>query len=208
MASIEYFYSAHSAFAYLGSARFMAIARAAGRSIEHRPFDLRIAVPKAGAVHFEERTAAHRDYFFRREIERWAEQRGAPVMAGTPTHHRKDMTLPNALLIAAQMAGETIDQLAHVMLEAHWRDDADLADPPTLERLTRSVGLDPAPLLAVANTAEVLARYAANPEEAVRRSVFGSPTYFVDGDMFYGQDHLEMVERALQRPYAGTWPSA
>ena len=143
MASIEYFYSAHSAFAYLGSARFMAIARAAGRTIEHRPFDLRIAVPKAGAVPFEQRMAAHRDYFFRREIERWAEERDAPVMKGSPTHHRKDMTLPNALLIAAQMAGETIDQLAHVMLEAHWRDDADLADPATLERLTRSVGLDP-----------------------------------------------------------------
>jgi 2-hydroxychromene-2-carboxylate isomerase len=36
--------------------------------------------------------------------------------------------------------------------------------------------------------------------------VFGSPTYFVDGDMFYGQDRLEMIERALGQPYAGTWP--
>ena len=42
--------------------------------------------------------------------------------------------------------------------------------------------------------------------QAIDRSVFGSPTYFVDGDMFYGQDHLEMVERALERPFAGAWP--
>ena len=38
-------------------------------------------------------------------------------------------------------------------------------------------------------------------EEAIERSVFGSPTYFVDGDMFYGQDRLELVERAIGKPY-------
>ena len=42
-------------------------------------------------------------------------------------------------------------------------------------------------------------------EEAIRRSVFGSPTNFVDGDMFYGQDRLELVERALVKPFAGCW---
>ena len=37
--------------------------------------------------------------------------------------------------------------------------------------------------------------------KSIERSVFGSPTYFIDGDMFYGQDRLEMVERALRQPY-------
>ena len=72
--------------------------------------------------------------------------------------------------------------------------------------LARGVGFDPAPLMAAASTQGVLAAYEANTEEAIRRSVFGSPTYFVDGDMFYGQDHLEMLERALERPFAGPWP--
>ncbi|MDZ4134700.1 MAG: DsbA family protein, partial [Paracoccaceae bacterium] len=67
-------------------------------------------------------------------------------------------------------------------------------------------GLDPAPLLAAAVSPETLATYAANTDEAIRRSVFGSPTYFVGGDMFYGQDHLELVERALRQPFAGGWP--
>ena len=92
------------------------------------------------------------------------------------------------------------------MLEAHWRDDADLVDEPTLARLCRECDIDPAPLLDAAGSPEILAIYAANTEEAIARSVFGSPTYFVDGDMFYGQDRLEMVERALQQPFAGTWP--
>ena len=64
----------------------------------------------------------------------------------------------------------------------------------------------PEPLFETAAGAEVGAIYEANTQEAVRRSVFGSPTYFVDGDMFYGQDRLELVERALVRRFAGGWP--
>ena len=50
MAKIEYFYSAHSAFAYLGSRRFMEIAEASGRAIDHRPVDLRRVIAEAGVI--------------------------------------------------------------------------------------------------------------------------------------------------------------
>ncbi|MDE0726674.1 MAG: 2-hydroxychromene-2-carboxylate isomerase [Alphaproteobacteria bacterium] len=202
MPGIEYFYSAHSAYAYLGSARFMAIAKAAGRTITHRPNDLRRVVPASGSTPFSERSKGHYAYFFRREIDRWAEERNAPVMVGRPTHHDKDMTLCNGMLIAGLVQDKYIDQLAHVMLESHWRDDSDLADRDTLVALARQVEMDPEPLLDAALSEEVQAIYEANTVEAIERSVFGSPAYFVDGDMFYGQDRLEMVERALRQPYA------
>ena len=202
MSEIEYFYSAHSAYAYLGSARFMAIAKAAGRTISHRPNDLRRVVPASGSTPFGERSKGHYAYFFRREIDRWAEERNAPMMQGRPTYHDNDMTLSNGMLIAGLVQDKNIDQLAHVMLESHWRDDSDLADRETLVALTTGVGLDPEPLLAAALSNEVQAIYEANTVEAIERSVFGSPAYFVDGDMFYGQDRLEMVERALRQPYA------
>lgn len=48
--------------------------------------------------------------------------------------------------------------------------------------------------------------YKANTQQAIRRSVFGSPTYFVDGDMFYCQDHLELVDQACLRPFHDQWP--
>jgi 2-hydroxychromene-2-carboxylate isomerase len=202
MPEIEYFYSAHSAYAYLGSARFMAIAKAAGRTITHRPNDLRRVVPASGSTPFSERSKGHYAYFFRREIDRWAEERNAPVMVGRPTHHDKDMTLCNGMLIAGLVQDKNIDQLAHVMLESHWRDDSDLADRDTLVALARQVEMDPEPLLDAALSEEVQAIYEANTVEAIERSVFGSPAYCVDGDMFYGQDRLEMVERALRQPYA------
>jgi len=203
--TIEYFYAAHSAFAYLGSARFMQIAKAAGRRIVHKPIDLRRVVAESGAGPFGKRSKAHVAYFFGREIERWSEQRDAPTVGRIPTHHANDITLPNCVLIAAIDRGLDVDRLAHALLEAHWARDADLADPASLAIIARGVGIDAVPLLAAAPTPEVRRQYEANTEEAIRRSVFGSPTYVVDGDMFYGQDRLEMVERALQRPFAHTW---
>lgn len=201
MATIEYFYAAHSAFAYLGSARLMQIAGEAGAALLHRPMDLRRIVPAAGSIPTSERTKAHRAYFFGREIKRWSEERAAPVVDGMPAHHYNDIDLPNCFLIAAGESGEPIDRLSHSLLEAHWRDDADLADPSTLVQLAHGVGLDGEALLAAADTDAIQAIYERYTEEAIDRSVFGSPTYFVDGDMFYGQDRLEMVERALRQPY-------
>jgi 2-hydroxychromene-2-carboxylate isomerase len=206
MSGIEYFYSAHSAFAYLGSARLMEIASAAGREIVHKPVDLLRVMVESGAGSTRERSDRHRAYYFGREIERWAEWRDAPVVTGMPTHHHNDTTLCNGMLIAGIEQGHNVDQLAHRMLEAHWRDNADLADRDTLTRLAKEVGLDPAPLLDVALSPDVAAIYLANTEEAISRSVFGSPTYFVDGDMFYGQDRLELVERALTQRFEGVWP--
>ena len=202
MSEIEYFYAAHSAYAYLGSRRFMEIAGAAGRRIVHRPVDLRRLVEAVGSQPFRARSKAHVDYFFGREIARWSEERNAPVLGHTPTHHANDITLPNCFLIAGVEQGLNVDELAHVLLEAHWKEDADLADLDTLTRLGQRAGIAPAPLLDAALSEPILDLYERYTQEAIDRSVFGSPTYVVDGDMFYGQDRLEMVERALRQPYS------
>lgn len=205
MQTIEYFYSAHSAYAYIGSKLLMDVARDGGRRIDHRPMDLRAVVAATGPGPHNSRTEERRAYFSGREIERWAEARGVEILSW-PTFHDNEIALSNGMLIAGLLQGQDIDMLAHRLLEGHWRDDADLADPATLERLGKEAGIDPTPLLDAARSAEVLAVYTANTNEAIRRSVFGSPTYFIDGDMFYGQDHLELVARALRKPFRGKWP--
>lgn len=205
MSAIEYFYAAHSAYAYIGSARFMAIAAAAGRRIDHRPVDLDRVLLGAGSTPFKDRPLAVKEYFFNREMERWMEYRGVRSLGGRPAWHHHSPDLANRVLIAALHAGHVVDDLAHRMLEAHWADDADLADETTLVRIANASGLDGEALLAASDAAAVRDAYDANTREAIDRGVLGSPTYFVDGDMFYGQDRLELVERALQRPFARTW---
>ncbi|MBL1435638.1 MAG: DsbA family protein [Rhodobacteraceae bacterium] len=48
--------------------------------------------------------------------------------------------------------------------------------------------------------------YRQNTTDAITHSVFGSPTYIAGGDMFYGQDRLEMPARALDQPFKNDWP--
>lgn len=207
MQHIEYFYAAHSAFAYLGSVRLMEIAQASGRQLRHRPMNLDEVVGAAYPDGFRSRSAAHRAYYFGREIERWAEYRNVPFKGGVPSNHGNDITLANSVLIAGLKRGEKIDHLSHTFMQAHWKDHADLADKDTLASLIEGTGLDASSLIEAASGSDVKETYEANTAEAIERSVFGSPTYFVDGDMFYGQDRLELVERALEKPFAKIWPA-
>lgn len=206
MSGIEYFYGAASAFAYLGASRLTAIAAAAGQKIIHRPVFLKEVVSAVYPNGFIGRTPAHRSYYFSREIERWSEQRGVAIGPDFPANHANDSTLANLILIACAQQELDINALALAMMQAHWRDHSDLGDEATLHKITQSVGIDANALIADAKLPGVKAQFEANTAEAIERSVFGSPTYFVDGDMFYGQDRLEMVERALNKPYAKYWP--
>lgn len=204
MKTIEYFYAAYSGYAYIGSATLQEIAARAGAKLVHRPFVLRTLVTARGNTGRVE-DPVYRDYAFRREIERWAEYRNVRMLGRTPTHHQKSYETANRMLIASGETGVETDRLAHGFLEAHWANDADLSDRETLLAIAASVGLDGAALIGAADTEDVAARHDANTEEAIARGFFGSPTYVVDGDPFYGQDRLELVARALEKPFANDW---
>tara|TARA_B110000240_G_scaffold23194_1_gene23518 strand:- start:109 stop:732 length:624 start_codon:yes stop_codon:yes gene_type:complete len=202
MAEIEYFYAAYSGYAYLGSRKFLKIAAQGDHTIKHKPFDLRVSMNAIGGQPLGERTEGNLEYFFGRELERWSEFRDAPILKRSPTYHGNSINPSNTMLIAALVKGVNIDKLAHEMMEQHWAHDCDLANVNTLASIARRVGIDPLPLLEISSSQEVLKIYEKNTREAIERSVFGSPTYFIDGDMFYGQDHLELVERALIEPFS------
>jgi len=195
--TIEYFYSAHSAFAYLGAPTLSRIAQDSGWEVVHRPFDFRPVIEAAGAPGFAGRSAAHIAYFFGRELRRWAQWRDLPMIAHRPTYHDNSLDAANGMIIAAHDP----DRLSFAILQAHWRDDADIADQHTLRALARLCGEDDGALLAAALSPHVQDRHRENTRDAIARGIFGSPTYFVRGDMFYGQDRLEMVARAIKKPF-------
>ena len=206
MSDIVYYYSAHSAFAYLGSKALAALAAKHGKRVVHRPIALSPVVEAQGSQPFHARTQAHVDYFFGREIERWAELRNVPIVAFRPTHHDADYSLASRMILAVGDHGPAVDAFAHGVLEAHWREDADLSDQETLARVATHLGHDAKALIAKANHPDTVARYAANAVAARGASVFGSPTYIFDGEVFYGQDRLDMLDRAIQQPFRpSTW---
>jgi 2-hydroxychromene-2-carboxylate isomerase len=199
---IDCYYSVRSIYAHFGARRAAELARRFGRRLRHCPIDLSKVVPAAGSTPFAQRSAALRAYQFGREVERWSEWLDMPVIVD-PVHHYGDRDLPSGLVLLAQREGLDVDALSEAILAALWRDDRDIADPGELARIAAAVGIDAAPLLARARDPDVLAEFAACTDEAIRIGVPGSPTYVVDGELFYGQDRLMFVERHLQRPFGG-----
>lgn len=206
MATIEYIYSAHSAFAYLGSSELSKICAEHHVTLIHKPVLLSPVVEAQGSLPFAARTQAHVDYFFGREIERWAEYRNVPVINFRPTHHDADYSVASGMILALGDSGPETDRMAHRLLEAHWRDDADLSCQQTLATIATDLGHDAPSLLQRASSEAVQDQLLQNSIWARGLNVFGSPTYIVDGDPFYGQDHLELVKRAVCQPFAAsTW---
>ena len=175
-----------------------------GLTLVHRPIPLSPVVEAQGSLPFRARTQAHVDYFFGREIERWAEWRNVPVMPARPTHHDAVYTLASGMILALGDRGSQVDAMAHALLQAHWCDDLDLSDATALANLAQSLGHDAAQLLDAAQSDMVTTRYQSNAEEALAADVFGSPTYVLNGESFYGQDRLEMLERAITEPFTPT----
>lgn len=203
MAVIEYYYSVRSVYAYFGSPRIIALARKYGRVLAHKPVDLGKVVAGFGSPPIAQRPSRHKAFYFGRELERWSQYLDMPVVAD-PRHHFGDRLLPSGAIFAAQKAGLDVDALSHAILQALWRDDRDIADHAVLAELCKSLSIDARRVLADTQSESVTAALEVCTEEAIAKGVPGSPTYIVDGEVFYGQDRLALVERALTQPFAPT----
>jgi 2-hydroxychromene-2-carboxylate isomerase len=81
---------------------------------------------------------------------------------------------------------------------AIWVNGKNMNDPGVVAGVLRDAGFDPQELIALAADPEVKERLKAITQEAVERGVFGAPTFFVGGQMYWGQDRLDFVEEALK----------
>ena len=100
--------------------------------------------------------------------------------------------------IAAENEGRLIPY-SDAMFAAIWADQRNMEDPIVIGTVLRAAGFDPAAMLAAIGTAQVKDRLRAATEEAVARGVFGAPTFFVNGELFFGQDRLDFVEEEAKK---------
>ena len=82
------------------------------------------------------------------------------------------------------------------MLRAVWVEERNIADAAVLRRCSPRPGL-PARRLDDSQSQAVHERYEANTQRAIDAGVFGAPSYVIDGEIFWGQDRLDFVERRL-----------
>jgi 2-hydroxychromene-2-carboxylate isomerase len=198
--TIDYYYSVRSVYAYFGSARIAELARRFGRTLRHYPIDLSQVIPAFGSVPFSERGPKVRAYYFGRELERWSAWLAMPVVI-EPVHHYGDRNLPSGCVLAAQQLGLDANLLSDVILRALWRDDRDIANEAVLRSLAIECRMEPEPVLELALSADIQRQFKACTARAIEFGVPGSPTYCVDGQLFYGQDRLMFVEHQLKQGF-------
>jgi 2-hydroxychromene-2-carboxylate isomerase len=99
--------------------------------------------------------------------------------------------------IAAQRL-DCFDDYVDAVYDAIWVQGKDMGNPEVVRDVLAEAGLDAAALLSLSQDAAVKAELVANTDAAVERGVFGAPTLFMDGEMYFGQDRLDFVEEALR----------
>ena len=88
-------------------------------------------------------------------------------------------------------------QLVGAFMRACWSEEKNMADETEVAAVIRGAGLDSGSVLEQARAPDTASRYEAFTDEAIARQVFGAPTYVYKEELFWGQDRLEFLDRAL-----------
>ncbi len=196
--TIDYFFSPSSPWSYMGHARFAAIARAADARVNLRPVDYGKIFPISGGLPVKARPPQRQAYRMM-ELKRWSTHLGMPLNL-EPAFFPVASNDACKIIIAAQTQGDDAAMaLAGAVMRACWAEQRNIADAAVLGACADDAGLPGTALLAQINDAAITLRFEAYTEEAITRQVFGAPTFIVDGELFWGQDRLDFLERALQQ---------
>jgi 2-hydroxychromene-2-carboxylate isomerase len=193
---IDYYFSLVSPWAYIGHAPFMDIVKRHGLSVNYKPVFLGRVFAETGGLPLPQRHPVRQRYRLV-ELQRWRDRRGLSFNIH-PKHRPFDVTLADRFVIAIATSDLDPDPFLRRAYAAVWEHDRDLADPAVLGELAQSAGLDAAALMKRAQSTTAEAIYALNLENAVDGDVFGSPAYVLDGEVFWGEDRLDLLDDALK----------
>jgi 2-hydroxychromene-2-carboxylate isomerase len=184
---IDFWISIGSTYSYLSAMRLKSLEEASGVSFRWRPFSVR-------AIMFEQKNIPLvgkpvKMAYMWRDIGRRARTYGFEPRLPAP-YPLKEFDLANKIAVVAETEGWCADYI-----RAAYRRWFEQGHEPGLEPgvtdVLRELGRDPARVVASARTGRIEERYTRDTEEAKALGVFGSPTFVVDGEVFWGDDRLE-----------------
>jgi 2-hydroxychromene-2-carboxylate isomerase len=189
--NIDYFFTPTSPWTYLGHARFADMAKRHGAVVGVKPVDFGVIFPQSGGLPLGKR-APQRQAYRLTELARWRDFLGIPLNL-QPKFFPAD-PISAACLICAAPQGK---QLAIVgdFLRAVWAEERNIADIGVLTEIAAGHGIADAPG-AIVQGKPIFER---NTLDAVARQVFGAPTFAYRDELFWGQDRLDFLDRALAK---------
>ncbi len=196
--TVDYYFAPQSPWTYLGHARFAAMARAAGAAIRVLPVDLGGKVfPISGGLPLPKR-APQRQAYRLVELKRYSDYLQMPLNP-QPKYFPVNGDDAACLIIAVDLhdGSEAAMKLTGAVLVACWAQERNIADEKVLAELLAEQGLN-ANRLEQAWSQTARERYEAYTQQAIDAGVFGAPSYVIQGEIFWGQDRLDLVERKLK----------
>ena len=204
MIDLHCYYSLSSPWAYLAGPQLQDIVRRHRVRLLLKPYDFQTVVLKTGGMPLRTRLPPRRAYHDV-ELARWSEYLGMPLVL-KPRHYPQQMPDdPNWnkyagwMVIAAQDQGLDAFPLSHAILRALWAEERDIALPETRRQIADENGYDGAALVATEASPRIQELYQAYSDEALALGVFGAPSFVLDGVIYWGQDRLGFVDRALAK---------
>jgi|SRR5262245_15314305 len=192
---VDFFFDFVSPYTYLAQTQLAALKERTGARFRLWPMHLLNLMKQVGNVPTTV-ICGNKMKYASRDIARWVSRYGVPfqlnphVFSGDPT-----LALKGALV--AQKQGVE-DAYNRALFDAFWSEGLDVNDRAVLARRLDAAGLDGKALLATADAAEYAERLEENTRLAGERGVFGSPTFIVGEDVFFGNDRLEFLEERLR----------
>lgn len=195
---IAYYFSFVSLWSYIGCAAFEALVQRHDAQVVYKPIDLHAVFHASGGLPVSQRPPQRQAYRFV-EMQRWAALRGIPLVL-KPRHHPANPELGHRMLLAALAQGQDVQAFVREALQVLWVHDRNIEDPQVMVAVADAAGLDGVALRAQADDPAIHAQVQALTKEAVAGQVFGTPFYVYQGEPFWGQDRLDLLEAALSHP--------
>ena len=195
--TINYYHFLISPFSYLAIERFNAIASKHDLTVNYLPISVMDVFGELSVLPPGKRHPSLQKMRMD-ELTRWSSFLNKP-MNHTPAHFPVDQTLSAQMVFAAGGNNGDPDagKLSDALLRAVWEEEKNISDESTLVAIADSAGLNGAGLIEMARDDEWNELYISTTKDALETGVVGSPTYQVGDDLYWGQDRLDFLERAL-----------
>lgn len=194
-AQLDYFFSIVSPWAYIGHDAFHDVVSRHDVEVTYRPMALLEVFDRTGTPRLPDRHQTRRDYRMM-ELQRWREKRGLPFNL-QPAHWPFPFQTADRMVIAAVNAGHDPAAFMRAVFKGIWEEEKNFAEEAELVAAADGAGLPGAELLAAAKADATDEIYRANTEAVLEAGGFGAPIFVLNGEIFWGQDRIDLLDDAL-----------
>jgi 2-hydroxychromene-2-carboxylate isomerase len=195
--TIDYYLFPQSPYAYMGHDRLVTMAAKAGTQIRIKPMDAAKVFPVSGGLPLPKR-APQRVAYRMIELKRWRDYLGLPMHVEPAFFPVAGDSAGRLISVATGVDPAKAVTLAGEILKCVWERQENIADDAVLARCAVAAGLDGSAMLAASKEPAAQDAYDKATQDAIDAQIFGAPSYVFNGELFWGQDRLDFLERALK----------